>query len=575
MFKRCVTVCRRSPLLALAGAALFISAWNVPTAQARHWHHVRHFPHVYFSQRHFFQRPSHRHAAAESGPRAAAIVVDGNSGRTLYAMNENELRHPASITKVMTLYLLFEQLDKGRFKLDSEIPISRHAAVQAPTKLGLEPGDTIRVEDAIKAIVTRSANDIAVAVAESIGGDEASFAEMMTRKAHALGMTRTHYENASGLPNDDQVTTAHDLALLGRAIQDRFPRYYRYFSTRVFYYAGTVSPNHNHLLDRVEGMDGIKTGYTRASGFNLLTSVKRDGHYIVAVVMGGSSAASRDRTMAGLIEREIDEGATVRTAAAISEAPVAVASLERREREVEPAPTQTPTAQVPAPQAPDVQPPLRPTLKPQPLKSEAKTDAKTESLSAPVQVASAAPEAPVERPRPAVVSGAPKPMPVEANAQPMAIGRHAALDGSTTTSLLATGSIPSATPSTMRWVVGPQPVAVKDHAGEPQKTAKAEPAASAPMAEKAADAARPAIAHSGWMIQIGATDDVAKANELLARAKSQGHRALSSAQPFTEKVQKGSETLYRARFAGLEEDSAELACKALKRSGFSCFATKN
>jgi D-alanyl-D-alanine carboxypeptidase len=565
MFRRCVTVCRKSPLLALAGAALLVSVWNVPAAQARHWHHVRHFPHVYFSQRHFFQRPSHRHAAAESGPRAAAIVVDGNSGHTLYAMNENELRHPASITKVMTLYLLFEQLDKGRFRLDSEIPISRHAAIQAPTKLGLEPGDTIKVEDAIKAIVTRSANDIAVAVAEAVGGDEASFAEMMTHKAHALGMTRTHYENASGLPNDEQVTTAHDLAILGRAIQDRFPRYYRYFSTRVFYYAGTVSPNHNHLLDRVEGMDGIKTGYTRASGFNLLTSVKRNGHYIVAVVMGGSSAASRDRTMAGLIEHEINEGATVRTAAAISESPAA-ASLERREREAEPVAAQGPAAQIP-----EAQPPLRPTLKPQSLKSEAKAEA----LPAPVQVASAAPEAPVERPRPAFVSGAPKPMPVAENAQPMALGRHAALDGSTTTSLLATGTIPSATPSAMRWVVGPQPAAMKDHAGEPQKAVKAEPAVSAPASEKAADNARPAIARSGWMIQIGATDDVAKANELLARAKSQGHRALSSAQPFTEKVQRGSETLYRARFAGLEENSAELACKALKRSGFSCFATKN
>jgi D-alanyl-D-alanine carboxypeptidase len=571
MFRRCVTVCSKS--LALAGAALFLSAINVPSAQARHWHHVRHYPHVYFSQRHVFQRPSH-HATEESGPRAAAIVVDGNSGRTLYAMNDNELRHPASITKVMTLYLLFEQLDKGRFKLDSEIPISRHAAAQAPTKLGLEPGETIKVEDAIKAIVTRSANDIAVAVAEAVGGDESSFAEMMTQKAHALGMTRTHYENASGLPNDEQVTTAHDLALLGRAIQDRFPRYYRYFSTRVFYYAGTVSPNHNHLLDRVEGMDGIKTGYTRASGFNLLTSVKRNGHYIVAVVMGGSSAASRDRTMARLIEDQIDEGATVRTAAAIGETgqDKSAAAVEHWQHSAEEgeaavaAKTQEAAlakTQEAALAKTNVEPP-RPITKPLATKIEAASEQ--------VRLASISPEVPVERPRPAVVSGVAKQMPVEDHTLPSPNGKHAALDGSTTTSFLATGTVRpgTATPSTMHWVTGPQPIALKEPGVIGQKIAKAEANLEA---QKAPEPAKPA--HSGWVIQIGATDDVGKANELLARAKSQGHRALSLAQPFTEKVQKGSETLYRARFAGLEEDSAELACKALKRSGFSCFATKN
>ncbi len=560
MLKRCVTVCRRSHLLALAGAALFFSGLNAPSAEARHYHHPRHFQHVYFSQRSFLHRPAR--FSAEANARAAAIVVDGNSGRMLYGTNENELRHPASITKVMTLYLLFEQLEKGRFKLDSEIPISQHAAMQAPTKLGLAPGETIAVEDAIKAIVTRSANDIAVAVAESIGGTEDDFADMMTRKAHALGMTRTHYANASGLPNDEQVTTAHDLAILGRAIQDRFPRYYHYFSTRVFYYAGTVSPNHNHLLDRVEGMDGIKTGYTRASGFNLLTSVKRDGHYIVAVVMGGSSAGSRDQTMARLIENEINEGSTVRTAAAVGEtAAEKTAVLERQEHEEESHPHEGVVAL-----KPDVLPQPRPAAKPQPIKAE--------PVLAPVQLASISPDVPSARPRPAVVSGTPKPMPVDANVQPtITMGKHAALDGSTTTSILTSGttSPSSATPSAMRWVVGAAPAVIKDHASEAPKTAKPLPVAEA---EKSPDSGRSAT-HTGWMIQIGATDDIAKANELLVRAKSEGRRALSSAQPFTEKVQKGSETLYRARFAGLEEDSAETACKTLKRSGFSCFATKN
>ena len=165
-------------------------------------------------------------------------MVDSNSGRVLYAQNENELRHPASITKVMTLYLLFKELDKGRLHLNSRLTVSTHAAAQAPTKLGLRPGQTIDVDDAIKAIVTRSANDMAVAIAEAIGGSEENFCAMMTREAHSLGMTHTHYADASGLPNDAQITTAADLAILGRAIQERFPRYYHYFSLQEFAYHG-------------------------------------------------------------------------------------------------------------------------------------------------------------------------------------------------------------------------------------------------------------------------------------------------------------------------------------------------
>ncbi len=188
-----------------------------------------------------------------SSPTFSAIVVDANSGRTLWSADPDGLRHPASITKVMTLYLLFEQLDKGAMTLQSRIPISEHAAAQEPSKLGLEPGETISVEDAIKAVVTRSANDIAVAIAEAIGHDESTFAEMMTRKAHALGMANTTYRNASGLPNDQQITTARDLTILARSLEDRFPRYFRYFSTEEFEYAGQTIGNHNHLLGRVDG----------------------------------------------------------------------------------------------------------------------------------------------------------------------------------------------------------------------------------------------------------------------------------------------------------------------------------
>jgi D-alanyl-D-alanine carboxypeptidase len=243
--------------------------------------------------------------AENYSPPTASIVVDGNSGTTLQASNPDAPRHPASLTKIMTLYLLFERLEAGNLRLDSPLKVSEHASEQAPTKLGLTLGETIAVEDAIKAIVTKSANDAAVAVAENLGGDEEHFAKLMTQKARALGMTRTTYTNASGLPDDDQITTARDQALLGRLIQKRFPRYYKYFSTESFVYHGATMLNHNHLLGAIEGVDGIKTGFTRASGFNLVTSVHRDGRYIVAVVMGGRSSLERDAQMRELISAQI------------------------------------------------------------------------------------------------------------------------------------------------------------------------------------------------------------------------------------------------------------------------------
>ena len=253
-----------------------------------------------------------RHRASDAGnktiargedytPPAASIVIDGTSGAVLEASNPNARCHPASLTKVMTLYLLFERLEAGELHLGDSLKVSEHASEQAPSKLDLKPGQTITVEDAIKGIVTKSANDAAVVVAESLGHNEGNFAKLMTQQARALGMTDTTYVNASGLPDDGQVTTARDQALLGRAIQERFPRYYKYFSTEAFVYHGETMRNHNHLLGAVEGVDGIKTGYTRSSGFNLMTSVHRDGRYIIAVILGGKSSSERDLHMRKLI----------------------------------------------------------------------------------------------------------------------------------------------------------------------------------------------------------------------------------------------------------------------------------
>ncbi|MBX9761322.1 MAG: D-alanyl-D-alanine carboxypeptidase, partial [Beijerinckiaceae bacterium] len=290
-------------------------------------------------------RPKKKRAPGYTPP-YAAMVVDANSGRVLHAANENALRHPASITKVMTLYLLFEQMERGRMRLDTPLPISARAASMPPTKVGLRPGSTITVENAIGSLVTKSANDIAVAVAEAIAGDEETFARLMTRKAQSLGMTRTVFRNASGLPNDEQVTTARDLTILGRAIQDRFPRQFAYFSKTEHRMGPVVMRNHNRLLGRLEYVDGIKTGYIRASGFNVLTSAKLDGRRVVAVVMGGRTASHRDGIMANLIENTIEQGARTRTAALITEGPALESVVETR---VAQAPAPAPAAAAPAP----------------------------------------------------------------------------------------------------------------------------------------------------------------------------------------------------------------------------------
>jgi D-alanyl-D-alanine carboxypeptidase len=260
-------------------------------------------------------RPHPVHAPSYH-PLYADIVIDDNSGQVLHDVNADELRHPASLTKIMTLYLLFEQLDAGTLKLDTPLPISAKAALEPPTKLGLKLDQTITVGDAIGGIVTRSANDAAVVVGEALGGSEGEFARLMTRKARALGMTNTTYVNASGLPDDEQITTARDQAILGRAIHDRFPSYYSYFSMMYFRYRGN---NHNSLLGNLEGVDGIKTGYTEASGHNLALSVRRGKKSVVAVVLGGTSNSERDTRMRQLIESYIPQAATQRTAPMIVE----------------------------------------------------------------------------------------------------------------------------------------------------------------------------------------------------------------------------------------------------------------
>ena len=238
---------------------------------------------------------------ASANERYAAYVLDANTGQVLFSRNENARRYPASLTKMMTLYMVFEAIEAKRFSTKSQLPFSKNAAGEPPTKLGVRAGGSITIDTAIKALVTRSANDVSTALAEFVGGSEANFARMMTAKAKQLGMTNTQFRNAHGLPNSQQYTTARDMAILGVALREHFPRHYSYFSTRSFNYGKQRINTHNRMFGRVKGVDGIKTGYIRASGFNLVTSVKDNGRSVVAVVMGGQSARSRDDHMAALL----------------------------------------------------------------------------------------------------------------------------------------------------------------------------------------------------------------------------------------------------------------------------------
>ena len=593
--------------------AILISSESAEARRYRHRHHVRH------------------HVARESySPQFSSIIVDGNSGAVLASNNPDGIRRPASLTKIMTLYLLFERLDAGKMKLDTEMDVSEHASEQAPTKLGLKPGQTLRVEDAIKGLVTRSANDAAVVIAEAIAGDEDEFAKLMTRKARALGMSKTTYRNASGLPNDEQLTTARDQATLGRAIQDRYPRYYRYFATTVFNYRGQSIRNHNRLLGNVEGVDGIKTGYTRASGFNLVSSMRRGNRHLVGVVLGGRSGGSRDATMRNLLAENLDKGATKRTVTAISERNPADGSVDVAEAEAASRPAETAqansaiTASEPAlaaattrsvaPAKPSLMAAAAAALPPPPAKPEQnrfEPQAKPEPApltSGVIQTqqigaipGSAEPMKPVKvktvqvkaGPMKLASAGPSQPAPPITNAIPPRA------EVAETSSAVVAKAAETNRAEVAKVVMPPQPVnhgtghgvlgvlpasslaQTPSQASSSQALAYADPAPRAqPQAVQQNGAIKPAVpaaaARTGWIIQVGALESEGEAKQRIDLARTKASSLLNKADPFTETVvAKDNKTLYRARFAGLERDQAEAVCRTLKRADISCITVRN
>jgi len=603
-------------LFTIATAVAFTS----DSAEARRHHGHGH--------RHAHNHSRHSNEDRDSySPQFSSIIVDANSGATLASTSPDGIRHPASLTKIMTLYLLFERLDAGKMKLDTEMSVSEHSSDQAPTKLGLHPGQTIRVEDAIKGLVTRSANDAAVVIAEAIAGDEDGFAKLMTRKARALGMSRTTYRNASGLPDDEQVTSARDQAILGRAIQERFPRYYRYFSTVTFNYHGQSIRNNNHLHVEVELVDGIKTGYTRASGFNLVTSIRRGNRHLVGVVLGGRSGGSRDAIMRNLLAENLDKASSTRTAAAIIERNAADSNSDVADADTPSKPMQRVQGAAKAePESPAgalsrakaaasrvastiaeataAVPPAPAKTEPAPLtsgviqthpmavmpgSSEPMKPVKVKTVqvkASPMKLAAAGPSQPV-----APVTATAPPARTEVPETSSAVIAKVE-SGKTDQAKTDQSKIEPARPETARADLPPQPPGFGTGNGvlgvlpasslpptsSPQTMAYAapQPQPAQPQAAPQNTATKPAVVRTGWIVQVGALESESEAQQRIEAARSQARGLLSKADPFTETVvAKDNRTLYRARFAGLDRDQAEAVCRALKRSDISCMTVHN
>ena len=422
---------------------------------------------------------------AEAKVKFSAIAIDARTGKVLFDKDADGLRHPASLTKVMTLYLLFEDLKAGKLSLDSKLRVSKNAANMAPSKLGLKPGATISVENAIKALVTKSANDIAATIAENLEGSESAFAARMTRTAKGLGMSRTVFKNASGLPNPAQVTTARDMATLSLRVQRDFPVYYPYFKLSSFTYNGRTIRTHNRLLGRFEGTDGIKTGYIRASGFNLTASARRGNRRIVGVVMGGRSGGARDTYMKQMLENTFPNCVEGKTIAALAGSSKGVIEVESQQAAVE-----TPAAN--------------------PAKPAKTVVAKLEDAS------------------------------------------------------------PESTGSVFETVIAGEPKVIEGQLGEPQSP-ESLPFEVKSEGDSEAALQAPSEIAANWHIQIGAFPNKRDAQKRLQKVRATA-LILKDKTAFTVTVQKGQDTIYRARFSGFSKQDAKDACAALSSQNVSCLA---
>lgn len=508
----------------------------------------------------------------------AALIADGETGRALYARNADALRHPASLTKMMTLYLLFEQLKSGQMTLATPLYVSEHAAVQPRTKLNLRPGTNIPVDTAIKSIVVLSANDVAVTIAEAIGGTESHFAELMTAKARALGMSHTYYDNASGLPDPLQITSASDLVILARHLAYDFPQYFHYFSTYSFGYRGATYFTHDNLIGRYEGADGIKTGYTGASGFNLVSSVVRNGVHIIGVVMGGISARRRDSEMVRLLDDTFESIAKNPRLAARETIPwtalannaetkpvIAGFTLGNAGGTMPPAPFPTNQSLLPRPPTASAD---------DEDAAESRPDAAYETLTSPPEaVVATSPVSNHPGSAASSVGSAPAAISLPVPQAPMSLAvapPHSESKTAATVGLRANTPRPQPKPSMQ--LADYQRLAVLSVFTDPRERESAR-RGNAPTSVPVSRPLSAALGRADWTIQIGAFDDAAAAKEELAVYAGRSMDVLGQAARIVAPIQSAEgHVLYRARFGPFVEHQAREVCQLLTVRGETCFA---
>ncbi len=515
--------------------------------------------------------------AAHAAGRTASFVIDANTGAVVSSYAADEPRYPASLTKMMTLYITFDLLQQGRLNEQTRIRISPRAAAAQPTKLGLPADDDIALIDAIKALITLSANDIAIAIAEHVAGSEERFAALMTQKARSIGMTHTTFKNASGLPNSEQVTTARDMVTLGLRLHDEFPKYYALFAMRDFRYAGRAHINHNTMLNSYEGTEGIKTGYTQASGFNLVASVKRGQKHVMGAVFGGVTASSRNQTMRTLLNMALFKASPNRT-----RTPVFAVARARQAPEPRPEPRPRVAA-------------ARPAEAPAPAPAQRNEPAVVASVQPPGKVEIAkvrpvllAPRQPRQAPLPApvevAVPSAPQPVrvasaptaaaPVDYRLPPIASAADAPARTANSPALRGTMLPPMAA-----GFADAQPTAPTR--GNPPSTLQRQAANLAGVA--AAPPAPTAQRHSGVTavtsatveIQIGAYGSVAEAEQQLAHVHAKAADLVGGAQGRTQPVNANGRSLWRARFSGFQASNAGTICTELRRRQIDCLVARS
>jgi D-alanyl-D-alanine carboxypeptidase len=513
--------------------------------------------------------------------RHAALVVDGNTGRVMSENAADEPRYPASLTKMMTLYMVFDLIEQGKLSYNTRITFSQAATRVQPTKLGVEVGGSITVLDVIKALITKSANDAAVAVAEHIAGSEPKFAALMTQKARQIGMKGSTFKNAHGLPDSEQVTTARDMVTLGLRLQDDFPQHYGLFATREFRHNGDTHRNHNTLLFSYEGTDGIKTGYIGSSGFNLVANVRRNQKHIIGVVFGGPSAAARNQTMRNLLNLALVKGSATKTRAVTPYA---------KGRQMPPASVPVPMAAArtaPIVVAAATPPPATPTPRPAPpprdLEAAPATTPESNIKLAKVRPLLVAPRAPQQAPLPRVMVAA-APEPVEIAPPPLA--QTAAPIRSVAPQppvLPAVQSAPQrgAPPSTFqqqaanltRGIDAAQP-ASSAPAPRPQYAQVGLGSQPAYRLNGPTPAAPQAPAAGALQIQVGAYATRADAERQLASVREKAADLVAPYQSAAVEAQSQGRPIFRARYVGLDQASAGKICNDLRRRQIDCMVAK-